>query len=135
MVNDAIRWLSLLMRGRMDRGRILSKKELRHRKFKGWDWTELAEMWGLLPKHRSIDDVSEDDLLQAIKDHVFNSWQYRAGKHCIDPQIKADMDNYLITLIETDPGFLGPVYRGLLQVENEHEYVRVYLVLLQMMWS
>ena len=134
-MRDALRWLSHMIRGRKDNAMILSKKDIKKRRFKGWDWTELAEMWDLYENKKSPDDVAEEDLEQAIRDHVLNSWAYRGGVMRLAPQVKADLDSFLIAVIEGEAGYLYPVYQGILKVEEESEYVKAYMAFLKFMWT
>lgn len=121
---------------------ILSKKDLKKRRFKGWDYTELAEMWGLEAEYTQEEYkdncfIEDERLGEAIKETIRGAiyWDNKKERDVLDNQIEADMRNYLLEVVRQN-FFVGTsIYAALLSIDDALVFSQFYCVLLDGMWT
>lgn len=98
-------------------------------RFRGYDFTELGDAWGLPMSEDGIDDIAD---LKTIKDHIKESYNYQT--ETLYPEVKKDMLKYLDAMVKT--GFSGyiPVYRAMKKLDD-FEFMEVYRSMLHHMWT
>ena len=101
-------------------------------KFKGWDWSELSECFGL---------GTEDDGLDCDKEALDSFLLVYFNKIIMgeDPEeVKLVLDKcreYLTILSEYEHDYYAPFWKGLLAVENDELFLNLYMDLLSRMWT
>jgi len=89
--------------------------------FKGYDWTELAERFGV-----SIPDDDPKVLVSWIENHVAQGEEEWVAKTCRE---------FLDALIATDPTDNKPVWQGLAKVEDDGSFMTFFIHLLDWVWT
>lgn len=99
-------------------------------KFKGFEWVELAECWGI-----AVDD-EEEVLAEKIKQHIYSNIDYSRGEFR-DKQMRIDLEDFLEALIEESEeiDYNTPVYRGILAVESDETFAKWICNNLETLWS
>lgn len=108
------------------------KPRIRPKPFKGWDWIELSERWGIMAPKRA----SENWLLQKTQERIYSVSDILADIHKIKAaQEYKDCQAFLKALIKNDIGCSSPLWKGLLEVDNSLEFMRYTAMLLPCMWT
>lgn len=99
-------------------------------KFKGWDWTELAECWNL-----GVDTEKDDEKIikEKIINHIYNNLDDKGNFK--NKQIREDIHNFLRALMKINMDFDNPVYEGMLKIQHDATLARWVTNNLEMMWT
>jgi len=116
---------------------ILSKKDKKKRRFKGFDWTELAEMWGIQQKVDEDSIVYDDNTLNAIRKHISDSlaWDDEEKTHKLEELVGSDMRNYLYAMLKHRGFGSNPIYAALYTIDNDEVFAQYFCKLLPRMWT
>ncbi|MBA4542875.1 hypothetical protein H1164_08170 [Thermoactinomyces daqus] len=99
-------------------------------KFKGWDFIELADHWGL-----DYEDV--EDEYELIREYIYSkmTFDYSASEQrkAEMKQIADDIREYLKSLSKYETHD-KPVWEGLLKVKDDFTFLRFCADLLHHMW-
>lgn len=94
-------------------------------KFKGWDWTELGTAWNLFDLDN---DIKVKDAANLIKKYILDNYDK-------NDTIIEDMKLFLQEIVDSDTLYEIPLFRGLLEIENDEVFVKYYCNLLEYMWT
>lgn len=137
--------------------------------FKGYDWMELAECWGIKVERKPLNvfttngkedkdlnlsvaekievvkhingmtmkfvvDDEEEVYAEKIKQHIRKS--LTLGEDGFDnKQIREDLNNFLKKLIEEEHGYNTPVYKGILEIEDDYTFATWVCGNLERLWT
>lgn len=93
--------------------------------FKGWDWCELAEYWGI-DMNQDEEQIAKD-MEEVIGNAMEEVWDKKSS------QITQDVRNYLKVLSEYNT-YEQPVWKGLLEVEHDLILLNFTMTLFRNMW-
>lgn len=99
-------------------------------KFKGFDFTELAETWDL--------EYDDDNLLNVLSGHMLRALDgtTRDAKEKREAAAVArDVREYANALARVDPSGRSGLWRGLAKIESDFNLLQVAVHLLPLMWS
>lgn len=95
-------------------------------RFRGWDYEELAECWGIdLPE-------GDDQRIEAIRDFIVQRW---AHEHPDYKRVVSDVRRFVRALRREEIGFHGPLWDGLLKIRDDFTFLQATTVLLPLMWT
>jgi hypothetical protein len=100
--------------------------------YKGYDYTELYPALGI-----GTDDTSTN-MQQArakMSDLFANSMMDREGGKEALSAFAIELRRYLTVLAEVDPGFAGPLWKGLVAIEDDESLIQYFLPLMTKAWS
>jgi len=124
--------------------------------FKGIDWRELAEHWGIKQEMKVITDGisvpetikkkivvnakivifeidDEDELIaEKLRQYIWNHYDMESAT--IDKQIKQDMKDFLQALCK-DEYHNTQMFKALLNVDEDHTFLTWFTHNLESMWS
>jgi hypothetical protein len=103
--------------------------------FKGWDWTELSEKWGLYLNGDQIDILEGEEILFR---HYLNGLLFSlcafGNVRRVSAAACSDIRNYLKALSK-NPGYEAPAWEGLSRVEDDFSLLRLFIDLFPLAWS
>ena len=101
-------------------------------KFRGWDYEELAQCWGLeLPEQDDLIDTCRED---AICQHIWS----KVDDETLDQQTKNDMVNFLFALKNDEHvGSYAVMWEALHELSDRNDliFVQMFTALLPWMWT
>ena len=101
-------------------------------KYVGVSWAELGVRFKLITLEQYEDSsYDEDELLEEIKDYISNNTG--VGDHLY--KIRRHLREHLTLLIERDKSYKQPLWRGLLNIEDEHTFMQMCIPLIGYMWD
>lgn len=103
--------------------------------FYGYDYTELAEKWGIAPPPEGVDENIY--YLTTIRWHIQEIIAKVAeNKEEVNPKIQ-DMRDFLKALIKEseEVDYCTPVWKGLLKIEEPYTFCHLFIALLPYMWT
>lgn len=140
-------------------------------KFKGYDWTELAECWGIKVERKPLNvftsdgkkdkdlnlsvpekievihhingttmkflvEDEEEVLAEKIKQHIRSNLTF-GGDGFKDKKMREDLNNFLTVLIKEEEqwGYNAPVYKGILEVEDDFTFSKWVCDNLERLWT
>lgn len=103
--------------------KILTVEMIEKREFKGYDYTELAEVWGLIPDEDSCYE-------KALYDALFMLLGDRADRQKI-----MDLRNYVRKLARDEYHHENMLWCGLSLIKDDWTFVKYCRLLLESMWS
>jgi len=98
--------------------------------FKGWDYEELADKWGI-----------ETDPVALLREFIMNSLEYNYDDdvECLLPEVKADMEEFLKALIASKEkhNYGSGIFIALWLVASEDDatFAQYFCTLLPHMWT
>jgi len=108
--------------------------------FKGWDFLELAEKWGLQykykpsPKHPSRPTNDDSKPIRRFLESLIKQSQRLGDESLLSPYAN-DIRMYTRKLAQNDISYYRPLWRGLARIEDDFTLVRATILLLPCMWS
>ena len=101
-------------------------------KFKGHDYTELADAWGIEHPEAFDDDRV---LLDEIREYIWDAFDDRTQE--LDLDVMRDMINFLeVLIVEAERiCYKAPVFRSLLEIDDHFTFVQFFDLLLPEMWT
>ncbi|MFK3936584.1 hypothetical protein ACI2JA_03585 [Alkalihalobacillus sp. NPDC078783] len=96
--------------------------------FKGFDWHELAECWG-------VDDADDKIATENIRNHIWTRFKDSSNPDLTDLRLVAN--RFLDALIEEEDkhGYSSPLYRGLKSIEDDMTYFQWLSHNLEKLWT
>lgn len=91
--------------------------------FKGYDYTELFPFLGLGEFDDA--DVEIEAFRAELKKLIFNH----------DPVVIPLIREYVVAMVEADPGYWGPIWRGLSDCEDDFTFMQACYALAEHMWT
>lgn len=109
----------------------LKQSKRKKPKFKGYDWTELSEYFGL-----DIDGEKEQTLKEFIEEIHGLLHNGKKSKKIAERRIKA-LRKYLKEVVDISfqYGYEAPVWSGLARIKDDHTFLRFYTALVYHMWT
>ncbi len=107
-------------------------KRKRGYKFKGFDWTELAERWGLC--HDTADEAL---IFERIREALMDAWCQGFTDNQCDLKIVQDVRNFVNALAKDDRrnGYSYPLWAGLSKIKHDETFLKFVYELLPNMWT
>ena len=121
---------------------------------KGWDWEELAVVLGLAETEDEFFQRYPDDQEDLPAEMLFageqaraevlrrelNSWAFcgweKGGKTLEDQhKVAIAVRNFVKQVIRGDHGLTPPLWKGLLKIKDDSEFLRYVAVLLEYLWT
>ena len=103
--------------------------------FKGWDWTELAEKWGLFLNGDPIDILAGDEILfREYLNGLFFPLCAFGDVRRVSAAACSDIRNYLKALAKNGC-YEAPAWEGLSRVEDDFSLLRLFIDLFPLAWS
>jgi len=125
--------------------KVTKKVSKKNFKFNGYDWCELLECWGIKPKEKDIPNFDkmedEDNLYKDIITKFLQSKIHMVNDHSLDyildPKIKKDIVTFMELLIKHPGTVTGeiPIYKEMLKMEKDSDFVPFFLALYPFMWN
>lgn len=105
--------------------KILGPEEIMNREFKGYDWFELCELWGI--------HGSEEDGLAAVREKIQDEMVLAAdGK---STYVTRDLRNFVAKLALQQEQTDAVLWTGLYLVKCDWTFLKYCSILLESMWS
>lgn len=95
-------------------------------RYKGYDWTELAEALGV--------EIPDCDDPTPLIEYIDNASYWDDGEGVKNPHTK-EMRKFLNALCKNCVFYSVPIWKGLKQIKNDETFIKYFLHLLPFMWS
>ena len=95
--------------------------------FKGYDYTELFPVLGL--------SSTECDGLETEVDEFRGCLKRVLAKPVKYADVIKDIREYTAAMIDADPGYWGPIWRGLTECEDDFTFMQAFYALAEHAWT
>lgn len=109
---------------------------MRYPKFKGWDWTEVTDYFHRSKKFNYSKPSRGQEEWHEYEDKLakhFGEWAL--GNYKQRWMIVKICRSYLNKVVEVDPSYATPLWKGLYKIENDETFLGYFLFLLQCIWT
>lgn len=124
---------------------ILTAKDKKKRRFNGFDWTELAEMWGITryvpPETTDASDespfIDDEATLAAVRKHIRVNlgWDDSDNSRTLNKATGKDMRNFLYKMLKHRRFGGSPIYAALYTIDDDETFAQYFCELLPGMWT
>jgi hypothetical protein len=104
--------------------------------YKGFDFTEIAQRFGILPEG-DLENVEYDDdnIVPLIQDHISQRVRENLHLSTFDSKEEKELREHLTLLIGHGNSYQTPVWEGLLNVKDTHTFLQMCIPLIGYMWD
>lgn len=104
----------------------------RRPRFKGHDYCELQEAWGIKKSGDDGGDWDDDADIASIRKHITSAFLWDKNK--LEDSVKKDMIRFIDALIKTKISNFDPVLKAMKKLED-FTFMQVFCTMLPHMWT